>query len=800
MTALIKGLRQQIERRSLATRLALSMVIVAALTVAVQFYDLNRQNRTEIENLQTNTLINDSQTLADQLDALVQSESSRIINLSFSRAAQEFVSVRPDQRSALFTPTLTDFTNFLDSNPFYLAALLLDRNGEVLISTDGSYVGENFAATPFFKTSIKGNPYMSDPGISLRDRQAVIWLSAPIYTTGRPEPEGLVAVTLSPEEIWEVVENFKVGENGYAILVDQYGIRLAHGRDRAYVFRSLVPLSTPEWAALEASQRFGPLDQIEDTGSWSLWEYLRSTPRPPLVLGSPDNETGRWIYYSAASLETRHWTVITMVPEAEILAPADRVTLRGLWASLALILFLGITVVLMANRIVQPVPHLVKAARNIAQGDLQTPIQVKGSSELAELADNFETMRQRLENSHRELEGWAREMAHRVAQRSQELTALSEVVAFASRTKSRTELLDVALDLALRVMDAEMGGIWMADPDDTLRLVVQRGFDHEFSQELTTFAPNEGLLGRVQRSGTPVALEDISSAPLVARMVVLERSLHTFAAVPLRIHGRNLGVLGVFSRSSQPFSHEAVSLAASIGQQIALTLDNLNLVRQVETQARSVARMQERDRIAADIHDSMAQTHGYVYLQVDNLAEEVALLPRQEIKERLITLRDMIAHLAQETRQFIAQLRDVPPPPPTRLDETLHQELKRLEPELSAHIDLNLAQVGDLVLPEAYGTELSRIVGEAVRNAQRHGQAKRITIDFERQNGHAFLYIRDDGCGFDLDRTVDDGRRHFGLSVMKARAARIGGSLNINSLPGSGTEVEIQWPVQDVVL
>ncbi|HMQ52928.1 MAG TPA: hypothetical protein PKD98_12630, partial [Anaerolineae bacterium] len=124
MTALIKGLRQQIERRSLATRLALSMVIVAALTVAVQFYDLNRQNRTEIENLQTNTLINDSQTLADQLDALVRSESSRIINLSFSRAAQEFVSVRPDQRSALFTPTLTDFTNFLDSNPFYLAALL----------------------------------------------------------------------------------------------------------------------------------------------------------------------------------------------------------------------------------------------------------------------------------------------------------------------------------------------------------------------------------------------------------------------------------------------------------------------------------------------------------------------------------------------------------------------------------------------------------------------------------------------------------------------------------------------------
>lgn len=797
MSALLRRLKRQFERRSLATQLALAMLLVGALTVAVQFYDLNRQNRTEIEALQTNTLINEAQTLAQRLDALVLNEISRITNLSFSRAAQQFISVRPDQRSALFTPTLADFTNFLASNPFYRAVLLLDPRGEVLISTEGSYVGQNFANSAFFRQALQGEAVMSDLSISRRDRQAVIWLAAPVYTVEAGALGGIVAVSLSPEEVWHSVESYTIGQAGYAILLDEYGIRLAHGRDRRYIFRSLVPLSADVWTALQQNDRFGPLPTITDTGSWALWHYLQSQPRPPLAV-SEVSEGGPRVYYSAAALTQRQWTVVAMLPEREILAPVSRVTLRGLWASVALTLFLGLTAVWMARRIVRPVPKLVQAARKIAQGDLATPVQAQGSSELAALAENFEVMRGHLQDSRQQLTAWAQELEQRVAQRSQEVTALSGVIAFAGRSQSRTELLDTALHLALRVMDAEMGGIWMAEPDGTLWLRAQQGFDQELGHDLTTFAPDEGLLGQVQRSGQPVALADISQAPLLARAVVRERDLHAFAAVPLHIHGRNLGVLGVFSRAAQPFSPEIVSLAAAIAQQIALTLDNMALFEQVESQAHSVARLQERERIAAEIHDSMAQTHGYVYLQVDNLAEEATVLPRPDIQQRLTALRDIIATLARETRQFIAQLRDVPPPPPTRLDETVRREIERLQPELRAEVSLDLSQAGDLVLSETASAELARIIGEAVRNAQRHGQAHTVRIGFERHNGNARLSIRDDGQGFDPTAAPSDGRRHFGLSVMQARAARLGGSLTIDSRPGTGTAVRVQWPLEEV--
>jgi len=791
---MIRHIKQQIERLPLAQLLGYSMVLVSALAITILFFDLNRENQAEIENLQTGNLINNAQELAQRLDDLVRGELSRVVNLSLSRAVQQFIGVRPNQRSNLFTPTLADFTNFMASNPTYQAVLLLDASGEVLISTEGSYVGQNFANNDFFTMAQQGEVFMSDPGISALSGQPNIWLAAPVYTSAEAVmPQGVVAVSLSPEVLWQPVQEQPVGQNGYAVLIDRYGIRLAHGRDPNLVFRSLMPLPTTTWKTVQASNRFTTLPYIVDTQSELLWEYVQRQPLPPLLV-SEFKDARQRVYFSGARLKTRDWTVLAMLPESDVLAPAQRVTSHGLGAVIILNTLLGVTVVWLAQRIMRPVPQLVAAARKIAGGNLSTPVAIKGSSELAELAENFETMRQHLQRSQDQLAHWMQTLESRVVQRSQEVAALSEMIAFASLSESRRDLMHIALELSLKVMNAEMGGIWLADREGTLTMSAQNGFDRELSRELTTFAPNEGLLGRVQATGEPIAVEDISQAPLLARAVVRDHELGAFAAVPLRIHGRNLGVLGVFNHSNESFSSEAILLAASIAQQIALTLDNMALVQQVQTQAQRVARLQERERIAAEIHDSVAQTHGYIYLQVDNLAEEAANTPRQEIREQLIALRDIIDNLSTETRSLIAQLRDVPPPPPTTLGETIHREVERLSPELQVQIKLNLTDSSNLVLSEATSAELARIVGEAVRNAQRHGEAKTVQINFKWHNNNACLSIVDDGRGFDPNKPLQDGRSHFGLSVMEARAERIGGSFNINSQLGKGTDILICWP------
>jgi signal transduction histidine kinase len=255
-------------------------------------------------------------------------------------------------------------------------------------------------------------------------------------------------------------------------------------------------------------------------------------------------------------------------------------------------------------------------------------------------------------------------------------------------------------------------------------------------------------------------------------------------------------VLGVFSRSHEGFSPEAVRLATSIGQQIALTLDNIALVAQLQEQARSVATLHERERIAGEIHDVIAQNLSYMYLQLDRLAGDVPASRPADVQARLAALQELLDATTAEVRQFIARLHDVAPPP-TLLGDRLGAEARRLADELRLDVDITLASQGDLAVADDVGTELSRIVGEALRNAHRHGRAAHACVEVLRQNGHGCVRVRDDGAGFDPGRRPDDGRDHFGLSVMRARAARIGGVLSIDSTPGAGACVEVRWPIEE---
>ncbi len=806
MKRLWVGWPHTLRRIPLTLQMAALMLTVALLAVAILFYNLSREDRLEIEQLQTTNLVNTAQDMARSLDALVDSDAARTGNLAAGRLVRQFVSVNSGQRSVLYAPLQADFINFLASDDFYEAVLLLDAAGDVLATSEGGYIGRNFGASPFFAAALAGEIYVSDPGISPQDRRPVIWLAAPVFadplyvaipTANLSAALGVIVVKLSPEKLWRRVEALRVGAGGYAFVVDAYGIRLAHGRDRNLIYRALAPLAAEEAAALLTGERFGPLPQIRHTNSLDLAAYLRQEPLPDLFVSEPTPGSER-VYYSAARLTQRDWTVVALLPASEVLAPARRVTTRGLGAAMMLGLLLGVVVLSITRRLLRPVPELVAASQRIAAEDLSTPVRVQAGGELGELAGAFESMRGRLQGSRAELARWAAELEHRVARRSQELAALSQVVNFAGRTQSRSELLTIALDQALGVMQAEMGGIWIIEPAGTGgiegRLSAAQGFDASMQRELAVFAGGEGLIGQVLATGTAIVLEDIGTAPRLARAIVRQQELHGFAAVPLRIHGRTLGVLGVFSHAQQMFSPEVVALAESIAQQIALTLDNLALVAQVRDQVQQMTGLQERERIAADIHDSVAQTIGYLYLQADHLAAEVPTLERDEIQVRVDKQLSVLHQLSLEIRHFIDQLQSEQPAPVT-LDRVLQDEMTELAHELTAQVALHLDGAASVQLVAETGTEVARIVGEAVRNAQRHGHARRVDVRFRRHGAAAQLSIADDGSGFDPARLPDDGRSHFGLRVMAARAARIGGELTVKSRPGEGTEIVVQWTV-----
>jgi signal transduction histidine kinase len=189
------------------------------------------------------------------------------------------------------------------------------------------------------------------------------------------------------------------------------------------------------------------------------------------------------------------------------------------------------------------------------------------------------------------------------------------------------------------------------------------------------------------------------------------------------------------------------------------------------------AQLEERRRIARDLHDGLAQEIAFIGRNAALLREEG---DDPEIVDRIIAAAER-ARL--ESRSVIGALT-------ARLDQPLDRALieaaEEAEIRYGASVSVKVPQL--VILPPARREALLRIATEAIANAARHSGAREVRVELERQNGGTLLRIVDNGRGFDPDTRPGSG---FGLISMRERAEAIGGSLQIRSHPGAGTRVEV---------
>jgi signal transduction histidine kinase len=209
----------------------------------------------------------------------------------------------------------------------------------------------------------------------------------------------------------------------------------------------------------------------------------------------------------------------------------------------------------------------------------------------------------------------------------------------------------------------------------------------------------------------------------------------------------------------------------------AAAVARMRVVRRRELERATVA---ERERIARELHDGVAQELVHVLAQ----ARRVQAQQPTPASDRLLAAA---TRAYEESRTAISSLR-------APVGEPLDAALKRVAGELGRRLELDVRVRADRSVAVDAATQhaLLRIAGEAVANAARHGGAERATIEL-RDGRRRTLTIHDDGCGFDPDpQRVPEGC--FGLVSMRERAAAVGGHVEIVSAPGWGTEVEVTLP------
>ena len=289
-----------------------------------------------------------------------------------------------------------------------------------------------------------------------------------------------------------------------------------------------------------------------------------------------------------------------------------------------------------------------------------------------------------------------------------------------------------------------------------------------------------GVLGALLDAG-PIRLRDIRSHPRFGYYPAHHPEMTDFLGVPIRHRGEVLGNLFLSGSAAGAFSAADQRTAETLAAYAGVAIANARLYRQ----AQELATVEERARVARELHDSVSQRlFSMVY-------EARAAALRARDPEARGALEGLERGASEALREMKALVYAVRPKSLERdgLEATLRDHVEALRRSHGAAIELRVQ--GELRLSPSQQLALLRIAQEALYNALRHAPGARIQVTLEQAADEARLAVRDRGPGF-YPAALPRTRRTMGLATMRERAAAVRAALELDSAPGRGTEVRVR--------
>ena len=547
---------------------------------------------------------------------------------------------------------------------------------------------------------------------------------------------------------------------------------------------------------------------------------------------------GRDIVAGYAPVPRTSWTLIVEESWDDLIRPS-----QGYRQFLLLLLVSGIViptavVLIGVRRITGPVADFIAAAQRIAGGDFSRPISVATGDELEELADQFNAMAGRLQESYETLE-------LRVAQRTQELSALNSVAAVVSRSLDLGRILPDALQETIEVMGMDAGAVFRYDPtSETLTLVVQQGLSDELVQLTAKLPVGQSIIEQVVRGRQP-AFRRVSDYPPGEVRAVLEKDgWQTVVSIPLLAQEKVLGAMNITSRALARVSAENLAVPAAIGQQIGVAMDNARLynqtvdyARQMEAAhqaadaARAVAEAANASKsdflanVSHELRTPLVSILGFARLVQKRLEERIfPLLPSQEERTQRAAsqVEENIAIILTEGQRLttlINNLLDLEKIEAGRIEwhfQPLDMKgIIRKAVEATASLfegrPLSLQVQAPDELPEVTGDpdKLLQVLINLISNAVKFTQEGVITVEAQQRDRQLVICVSDPGIGIDpADQarvfekftqvgsalTGKPGGTGLGLSISKEIVEYHGGRIWLESELGKGSTFSFSLP------
>lgn len=473
-----------------------------------------------------------------------------------------------------------------------------------------------------------------------------------------------------------------------------------------------------------------------------------------------------------------------LIPTSEMEASLANSRRVLVFSALSIVGLVMVTLYFMIRRmVIAPVRQLKTVADSVGEGNYDIQSTLSTGDELEVFGQTLNQMTANLKVSRDSL-------TRRIFERTQELDAISDVALIISRAGDLVDVLEEALTTVVEVANAA-GGLIQLFEGDRIRVAAhtalpsgvlncmnflfqekEHGSELRQVREAVRTAEINGLICEAIFPGSQCKTGNGACASI-------SEDYSQLVSILLSSRRRSLGVLTLFSVDSNAFSTESMPLLECIGHQLGVAVENAKFHQRTE----QVAILEERTRISREMHDSLAQTLGWLRIKTEMLENDLNLEHFEKSQTDIMEIRRVVRDACYDVRESIDGLRTRPT---GDLFSTAAAWVSEFRQRSGLLTDFR-AMDESVHLSAVVEAELLRILQEALTNVRKHAQAEKVRVELQVKGNFAELVVEDDGIGFEYLKSQD--KKHFGLRIMRERAERLGGVFRVDTALGRGTKI-----------
>ncbi len=438
--------------------------------------------------------------------------------------------------------------------------------------------------------------------------------------------------------------------------------------------------------------------------------------------------------------------------------------------------------------LLHPSEELKQWSDEIREGNLTVRLYPDEMGELKEVSKDINNLLDYLQNLSRHMDGEIKRQTKRFEQKANSLQVLYDVAASLNASRDLKDLLTRFLHTMRDIVNAKAGTVRLLTDNNQMELVASIGLDEAVVEEERMVPVQRCLCGNAVTEGEVLFQQDLNPCNQWVGRPMLGNPDLEMIAVPLQYHGKNLGVYNLFVDRADMDSHEEVkALFTSIGRHLGMAIEKAHL----DDEAKRLSIIKERNAIAHELHDSLAQTLASLRFQVSMLDEAVDQQGADVTHEDIQQIKSGLNDAYTELRELLAHFRA--PVNSRGLLPALEDLISNFRKQTGMHVLLQ-KEWDSTRLSANSEMQVLRIIQEALANVRKHSEAHtvRVLLRCDKDDNYHIL-VEDDGIGMDKPAFSGHPGEHLGMSIMKERARYLGGDLRIESETGEGTRVQLTF-------